>query len=501
MGLVEDPHLVVGQLDLAQVRVAGADRGAQGSVEGVDRAVALGDLDVALAVDDDLDHCLGLDRTTLALLSGDTEALQLEERLVDARLAPQQQLEGGLRRLVVVAAVLALLELLHHSRRGLVAELQSGALGLAADRRLARELRGEDVALVAHLGRVEVLEGAGVGGHSRRVHPGLVGEGVAADVGPVGVRRHVAELVEVVGGRRQARQLLLADHLEAHLQLQRRQDRDEVGVAAALAVAVDAALHQAGAGTDRGKRVGDRALGVIVGVDADLDRAVEAGDDGGRGLGDELRQAAAVGIAEGDVLRSRVGGGTDAFERIGGVVAVAVEEVLGVEDRALALFLAEGDRVGDHRQVLLVGDPGHLFQVQAPALADQTDDRGEGTDQDGKGPVVGGLAVAAPGHAEGGDRRLLQLLLGKQLEQLRLLRVGAGETGLDEVDAERVEGVDDLELLADRERHALAAHAVPQGGVVELYLFHLMPFTSRDRGEGLSAQARGIATPAARRLR
>ncbi len=145
------------------------------------------------------------------------------------------------------------------------------------------------VALVADQCRVEVLEGAGVGGDAGGVHPRLVGEGVAADVGAVGVRRHVAELVEVVGGRGEALQLGGGDHVEAHLQLQRRQDRGEVGVAAALAVAVDAALHEAGAGLDRGERVGDRALGVVVGVDADLDRAAEAGDHGRRGLGDELR--------------------------------------------------------------------------------------------------------------------------------------------------------------------------------------------------------------------
>ena len=80
-------------------------------------------------------------------------------------------------------------------------------------------------------------------------------------------------------------------------------------------------------------------------------------DHGRRGLGDEARQAAAVGVAEGDVLGPGLGRGPDAFERVAGVVAVAVEEVLGVEDRPLALLAAEGDRVGDHRQVLLGARP------------------------------------------------------------------------------------------------------------------------------------------------
>ena len=43
VALVEDPDLVVGQLDVGEVRVAVDDRAAQGPVEGVDRAVALGD--------------------------------------------------------------------------------------------------------------------------------------------------------------------------------------------------------------------------------------------------------------------------------------------------------------------------------------------------------------------------------------------------------------------------------------------------------------------------
>ena len=226
-----------------------------------------------------------------------------------------------------------------------------------------------------------------------------------------------------------------------------------------------------------------------MGVDADLDLAPHRRDDGRGRLGDVTGQAAAVGVAEGDVLGPGVGRRRHAFERVGGVFAVAVEEVLGVEERPLALLAAEGDRVGDHRQVLLAADPDHLLDVQRRALADQADRPARRRPPEPPAPVVlGGGAVAAAGHPEGDDRRLLQLGLAEPLEELGFLRVAAGKAGLDEVDPERVEGLGDLELLADRERHAAPAHAVAQGRVVELYLFHRYCLSSRRRSGGPEAR-------------
>ena len=80
--------------------------------------------------------------------------------------------------------------------------------------------------------------------------------------------------------------------------------------------------------------------------------------------------------------------------------------------------------------------------------------------------VLGGLDVAAAGHAEGADGGLLELDLGEHLEELELLRVRAGEAGLDEVDAELVELADDPDLLLRGQGHALALHAVAEGRVV-----------------------------------
>ena len=92
-----------------------------------------------------------------------------------------------------------------------------------------------------------------------------------------------------------------------------------------------------------------------MGVDADLYRPAELGDDRRRRVADRGRQRRAVGVAERQVLGAGVGGGAQAAQRVGGVVGIGVEEVLGVVDHALALVAQERDRVGDHPQVLLAG--------------------------------------------------------------------------------------------------------------------------------------------------
>ena len=124
--LVEDPDLEVGQLDLGDLRVLLGDRRPQRPVERVDRTVALGGPDVALVADPELDRRLGLDPAVGALLGDDPEALEPEQRLVGSGLAPEQELEGGVRRLVGVSAVLALLDLLDRAPDRIVVELDPG---------------------------------------------------------------------------------------------------------------------------------------------------------------------------------------------------------------------------------------------------------------------------------------------------------------------------------------------------------------------------------------
>ena len=108
---------------------------------------------------------------------------------------------------------------------------------------------------------------------------------------------------------------------------------DEVGVAGALAVAVDGALHVRAARLDRDERVRDRAAGVVVRVDAE--RHVERERHLAHDAQHLVRQRAAVGVAEHDRVGAGLGGRPADLERVGRVGLVAVEEVLGVEeDRA-----------------------------------------------------------------------------------------------------------------------------------------------------------------------
>ena len=209
-------------------------------------------------------------------------------------------------------------------------------------------------------------------------------------------------------------------------------------------------------------------------VDPDLHAgAAELAHDRLDRLCDPVRQRAAVRVAAGDGLRAGLRGRAQARQRVLAVVAEAVEEVLSVVDHALAGADQEGDRLGDHPQVLGAVNLHDLLQVQAPGLPHERAHRREAVGQDLQCRVVLGAQAAPPGHAEGGDLGVLEALAGEQLEQLELLGVGAREAGLDQVDAELVERVRDPHLLVRRQRHALTLHPITQGGVVDLDLGHV----------------------------
>ncbi len=107
---------------------------AQGPVEGVHRAVSLRRSHVALTIDPDLDRRLGLDPAIGPLLHDRPPGLEPEQRLVFTGLLAQQQLEGPVRRLEVVAMVLELLDALDHLGGLSVVQVDPGVGGTASGR-------------------------------------------------------------------------------------------------------------------------------------------------------------------------------------------------------------------------------------------------------------------------------------------------------------------------------------------------------------------------------
>ena len=156
------------------------------------------------------------------------------------------------------------------------------------------------------------------------------------------VRRAVEHLVERVRGVRQGLELVVGDaDVEFlgvfRLELQRRDDRDEIGVAAALAQPVQRALNLARAGAHGRERIRHRLLGVVVGVNADViagDMLDHLADD----RLDLVRQRAAVGVAQHHPARAFLVGGLGAGEREFRIGLVAVEEMLAVEQHLAALL-------------------------------------------------------------------------------------------------------------------------------------------------------------------
>ena len=150
--------------------------------------------------------------------------------------------------------------------------------------------------VVADRRRVDMLVRVHAALDAGDVQARLVRERAVSDVSLPRVRRDVGQLVDQHRDLAQHLELGRRHALIAELELKVGNDRDQVGVAAALADSVDRALDLRRAAAHAGDRVGDRDLGVVVRMDSDrashrLDRGLHTGLD-------FVRQAAAVGVAE-----------------------------------------------------------------------------------------------------------------------------------------------------------------------------------------------------------
>ena len=174
-----------------------------------------------------------------------------------------------------------------------------------ADVAAARQLGDDDVAPVADPLGGDVLVAGRDLLDRRDVHPALVRERRVPDVGRVRARADVGDLADRARQLGQAGQVLVGDAAPPHLELQARDDRDQVGVAAALAPAVHRPLHLRAAGLDGGEGVRHGHVAVVVRVDAERAWARPSSPTPTTSA-IVRRQAAAVGVAHGDPVGAGV---------------------------------------------------------------------------------------------------------------------------------------------------------------------------------------------------
>ena len=340
------------------------------------------------------------------------------------------------------------------------------------DRAATGHLAHQEAARVANGLGGDMLEGDRALLDPVHVHAGLVGEGLAPDERHVVGQDDVGHLGHAPHGGGQHRQAWAGDAGVAQLELQVADQARQVGVAAPLAETGQRALDMRSAGLDRGQRVGDAEPGVVMGVDADHRPSGQALHNGRRAARDLPRKAAAVRLAEADDIRAGLRRRGHRLQRVVGRRLPAVEEMLGVEDDALALSRQPRDRVADDAQVLGERGAQHLRDVQVPGLAEDHDHPGAGLQQALEVGVVRGRQFRTAGRAEGGDPGLLERLGGHGLEEGQVLGIGAGVARLDQGDAQVVERLDDHQLVVDREGDALGLRPVAQGRIQQFQTFH-----------------------------
>ena len=377
----------------------------------------------------------------------------------------QQQFKRTLCRLKLIAFAF---EPLHfgqdrrHFRRTL-GEFEAELFRLHDDVRLPGHVRDRDDPLVAHERRIDVLVSARELLHRMHMEPALVRESRRAHIRRADVVRHIRQFVHEM--REVAQPGEIEPEVEAHLELEIRHDRREVAVAHALAVAIDRPLHLHRAGTHRGKRIGHAHAAVIVRVDAH--GLTEFGDDLARHPFDKIRQVSAIRFAKHDQVRTGIARRFHRAQRVVRIFLVAVEKMFGVVEHLAPVLFQMRHGVRDHREIFLERDVENLGHMQRPRLADDGHGGRLRIEEHLHLRVVLHAHLAAPGHAKGGDLRVLPSAFRRLLKERRVLRVRARPATLDVMHSKRVELFRHANLIHDRERNPGPLRAVAESGVVD----------------------------------
>ena len=182
-------------------------------------------------------------------------------------------------------------------------------------------------------------------------NPALCANADGPTYGGVRIGREIGDIRDGVGYPHHLDECAVGKHVQTHLGDQAADHGEDIRVAGSLAVSVGGALRVGSSGGDGGESVGDGATRVVLGMDAEPD----AGSAPHRGhrLEHAHGQHSAVGVAQ----HAHVGAGrqrdVEQPHAVVGIMPVAVEEVLAVEEHPTSLGAQEAHRVAHHRQVLV----------------------------------------------------------------------------------------------------------------------------------------------------
>ena len=224
----------------------------------------------------------------------------------------------------------------------------------------------------------------------------------------------------------------------------------------------------------RGKGIGNRLLGVVMGVDAEMAAGDVPRHRANRRL-DLVRHGAAIGVAQNHPPRAGVVSRHGTGQREHRVFPVAVKKMLAVHHHLAANRRGCPHAVADRRQVFVVRGFERDPDLIGGRFRDKADRIRLGLDQRGQPGIVGGRSARTARHTESGEPRMAKRWLLRK--KLGVSRIGAGIAALDIVDAEIVQHLRDHLLVLQREIDAVGLGAVPQRGVeqIEAFAAHAAP--------------------------
>ena len=439
---VEDAHLVVQKVQAIQLGEVTLNRLTQRQHERVDGTVAFGHFVVDLIAYFDLDGRLGRKPAAGPVCDRYRVVDQRETGSVPLPGATQHEVDAGFGAFEFEADVLHFLDLLEDgafffARQTLDAKL----VRLDGDIVLATQFADEHAGLVANLLRVDVLVAVDVFEDGVDVRAALMCEGALADKWLVRVGAQVGQFVDEVAEVGQVGKLLRRHEVVAHFELHVGDDANQVGVAAALAVAVDGALYVGTTVSDRLQRVCNASVAVVVGVDAEGDAsgARQYLIDCVHYLGYFPGECAAVGVTEDDAVGAAGNCPFEGSQRVFGVLLVAVEEMLGIVNHFASVAGEIGYGLANHAQILCGRRLKDVAHVQIPAFAEEGDNRRVGLKQQLNLLVVCRVSVPFAGRAEGCQTGVLQVQFASgAFEEFHIFGIGTGPAALNVVNAKLI---------------------------------------------------------------